>query len=68
MTQKKRNPSVGAGVSKSVNVLAGPIDEIDTTTDRIALQAERLRRRFVLSPALARATAELMFASRRRFA
>lgn len=57
MAQETRNPSGEAGVSAFVNVLPGNIDGTQDTQNPIVLQVHRLRRRFVLSEALARAVA-----------
>lgn len=65
---EKQNPSHEAGVSGIINALPGPIDKSEITGNLIHLQAERLRRRFILSEALAIATAELAFPTQGRFA
>lgn len=67
MRIETRNPSGEAGVSGFVKVLAGSNDENQNTPNLINLQVEHLRRRFILSPALALVAAEHAFANTRRF-
>jgi hypothetical protein len=66
--EKTRNPATGSGrVSGFVKVLGGADDKYQNTPNLISIQAEHLRRRFILSPALALVTAELAFTHRGRF-
>ena len=64
MRIETRNPSGEAGVSGFVKVLGGANDENQLTPNLIKLQADRLRRRFVLSDALAQTVALHAFSTR----
>jgi len=60
-----RNPSGEAGVSEIVTSFPAT-DVSEITQNPLLLQVEHLRRRFILSPAMALVTAELAFSSQGR--
>lgn len=62
MSPEKRKPVLtGTGFLKNIDVLAGKIDDQESTPNLLNIQAACIQRRFGLSWPVARATAELHY-------